>query len=416
MTDMLDNARFSVAYYSGNRKTGALALVRCQAGRVAVTQLGVEAESALDAARKPVLVGVSEDGRVILFDPVSKQIKLQPGFPADTFPAHIYAEPDSNRAWFMNDGDKETGNDTLNCGGGGSSVTVIEDVDSSRAKFLKTICVGRGHHQAAFTTPSAAAPQVPRRAYISNLNDGTISVIGNDPTDAASYLQVITTINLCEPDKEESADVTVPNKAYPHGLAYSSLTGKLYNLNNGYGTIAVIDPINNAIEQRLPFKGYSNMFASPCGRYLIGRGADRKSDPEHAIGKLAVWDVAKQQLIDQLDLRDVYLSKYYYNPEGSKLYFTTASSGSPEQRRHLKTDVLLVLDMDALPRLKLLSEVKVGATGSLAFHSEEGRTRWVFSSDSEGALVVVDGAADAVARRIALTPGPSHSRVWSLPQ
>src|SRR3569623_661687 len=129
-TDMLDNARFSGAYYSGYRKTGALALVRCQAGRVAVTQLGVEAESALDAARKPVLVGVSEDGRVILFDPVSKQIKLQPGFPADTFPAHIYAEPDSNRACFMNDGDKVTGNVTLICGGGGSSVTVIEDVDS----------------------------------------------------------------------------------------------------------------------------------------------------------------------------------------------------------------------------------------------------------------------------------------------
>src|SRR3569623_2258840 len=110
------------------------------------------------------------------------------------------------------------------------------------------------------------------------------------------------------------------------------------------------------------------MFASPCGRYLIGRGADRKSDPDHAIGKLAVWDVANQQLIDQLELRDVYLSKYYYNPEGSKLYFTSARSGSPEQRRHLKTDVLLVLDMDALPRLKLLGEVMGGAAGSLAFH------------------------------------------------
>ena len=59
MTDLLDYARFSVAYFSGNRKTGALALVRCQAGRVAVTLLGVDAECALDAARKPVLGGVS---------------------------------------------------------------------------------------------------------------------------------------------------------------------------------------------------------------------------------------------------------------------------------------------------------------------------------------------------------------------
>src|SRR3569623_976413 len=276
MTDMLDNARFSVAYYSGNRKTGALALVRCQAGRVAVTQLGVEAESALDAARKPVLVGVSEDGRVILFDPVSKQIKLQPGFPADTFPAHIYAEPDSNRALFMNDGDKETGNDTLNCCDRGASVSVIDHIDSRRAQFLKTICVGRGHHQAAFTFPSPQAPQVPRRAYISSLNDGTVSVIGNDPNDVASYLQVIATINLCEPAKEEGGEMVVPNKAFPHGLAYAPEPGTLYNLNTGYGTLAVIAPVSNAIEARLPFKGYSNLFASPVGRNLIGRRADRK--------------------------------------------------------------------------------------------------------------------------------------------
>src|SRR3569833_3096891 len=361
MNKTLDHARFSVAYYSGNRKTGTLTRVRCEGGEVMVTPLPTEPESALDKPLKPVLVGMSEDGRVILLDPRSKQIRFETRFPADAFPAHIYQDPQSTRAWFMNDGDKETGNDTLNCGDRGSSVTVIDHIDSSRAQFVKTICAGRGHHQAAFTFPSPQAPQVPRRAYISSLNDGTVSVLGNDPNDVASYLQVI-----------------------------------------------------NAIKERLPFKGDSNLFASPLGRYLIGRGADRKSDPEHVIGKLAVWDVVDKRVVDELALPDVYLSKYYYNVEGSKLYFTTGSSGSPEQQKNLKTDVLLVLDMTALPRLKLLQEMKVGASGSLAFHDENGRTRWVFSSDSEGALVIIDGERDTVAERIALTAGPSHSRVWSV--
>lgn len=414
MNKKLSDARFAVAFYAGNRKTGTLSVVHCEAGEVRVTPLPTQAESALDKNLKPVLVGISEDRRIVLLDPKSKQLTLQAGFPADAFPAHIYQDPHSSRAWFMNDGDKETGNDTLNCGDQGSSVTVIDQIDSSRATYLKTICVGRGHHQAAFTYPSDRAPQVPRRAYISNLNDGTISVIGNDPADASSYLQLIATINLCEPEKEETAEIGVPNKAFPHGLAYSPLTGKLYNLNNGYGTVAVIDPSTNLIEERLPFKGYSNLFASPCGRYLIGRGADRKSDADHVIGKIAVWDVATKTFVDKLDLPDVYLSKYYYNPEGTKLYFTTASSGSPEQQAHLKANVVLVLDMTALPKLTLLTEVNVGATGSLAFHSEDGHTRWVFSSDSEGALVILDGERDTLAERITLTPGPSHSRVWTL--
>lgn len=412
---MNNDADFSVAYYAGNRKTGTLALVRCTAGEVTVMPLATAPETGLDQALKPILVGVAEDHRVILLDPKTKQLRLQEAFPADAFPAHIYNDPHSKRDWFMNDGDKETGNDTLNCGDRGSSVTVIEDTGSTRARFLKTICVGRGHHQAAFTYPSADAPQVPARACISSLNDGTISVIGNDPADAATYLQVIATINLCEPDKEDGRQDLVPNKAYPHGLAYSPVTGKLYNLNNGYGTLAVIDPLTNVIEERLPFKGYSNLFASPCGRYLIARGADRKSDPEHVLGKLAVWDVAAKRIVAERTLRDVYLSKYYYNAEGSKLYFTTGSSGSPEQQRHLKTDVLLVLDMRTLPELAAPREVAVGSAGSVAFHAEDGRTRWVFVSDAAGgALVVLDGATDAVAERIALAPDLSHSRVWSL--
>ncbi len=417
MTKTLDNADFSVAFYSGNRKTGSINVVRCEAGRLSVKPLPVGPESGLDNSLKPVLIGVSEDHRAVLLDPQTKQIHLQAEFPADTFPAHIYRDPQSNRDWFMNDGDKATGNDTLNCGDKGSSVTVVENSNSTRAKFLKTICVGRGHHQAEFSYPSPQAPQVPRRAYISSLNDGTVSVIGNDPADAASYLQVIATIDLCEPEKEEGGQHGVPNKAFPHGLAYSPITGKLYNLNNGYGSVAVIDPVTNIIEERIAFKGHSNLFAAPGGRYLIGRGADRKSDPDHVIGKFSVLDVTTKSVVDKMDLADIYLSKYFFNADGSKLYFTTGSSGSEAQQKNIKADVMLVLDLSALPKLKLSTEVRVGTIGTVDFHNVNGRSELVFCSDSVGGnLVILDAERDVVVETLPVAEGVSHSRVWTLPR
>ena len=409
-------ADFSLAYYAGDRRTGSLRVVQRRGGKTEVNILATALSTELPPALKPILIGLTEDHRVILMDPESKELQIKNAFPEDTFPAHIYSDPRAKRDWFMNDGDKETGNDTLNCGDKGSSVTVVENTGSSQAKWLKTICVGRGHHQAAFTYPSPAAPRVPLRAYISNLQDGTISVIGNDPGDSATYLRVLVTINLCEPDKEEGgAESVVPNKAFPHGMAYSPITGKLYNLNNGYGTIAVIDPLANVIEERIGFKGHSNLFAAPDGRYLIGRGADRKSDPNHVIGKLTVLDVTSRKVVDKLDLPDIYISKYYYNPEGTKLYLTAAGSGSPAQQANLKADVLLIFDMTALPRLNLLKELKVGASGALAFHGVNGHTQQVLSSHSEGGtLVVVDGERDTVMESIAVAEGRPHSRIWML--
>jgi DNA-binding beta-propeller fold protein YncE len=393
-------------------------VVQGAAGKVTAKALALAPAPASDAdsGRKPILIGVAEDQRVVLLDPVSKEIQIQDAFPVDAFPAHLYSDPRSNRDWFMNDGDKDTGNDTLNCGDRGSSITVVERSGSVHARWLKTICVGRGHHQAAFSYPSPGAPQVPERAFISNLQDGTISVIGNDPGDAATYLQVLDTINLCEPDKEQDgAGRVVPNKAFPHGLAYSPHTGKLYNLNNGYGTIAVIDPLSGVIEERIAFKGHSNLFASPDGRYLIGRGADRKSDPDHVIAKLSVFDVSTKSVVAQLELPDIYISKYYYNPEGSKLYLTTASSGSEQQQRHLKTDVVLIFALNALPRLELIKELRIGAAGALAFHEVNGRTRQVFASNSAaGSLVIVDGNSDTVVESVTVGAAQPHSRIWML--
>lgn len=405
-------ADFTLAYYSGDRTTGRIAVVQRRNGDTTITEVECTPDSDLAKNLKPVMVGMAEDKRVILLDPQSKKLVFDSSFPTDAFPAHIYSDPHSARRWFMNDGDKETGNDNLNCGDQGSSVTVIENTDSTQARYLATICVGRGHHQATFSYPSDAAPDVPRQAYISNLKDGTISVIGNDPDHEDSYLKVVATIDLCEPEKENNPG---ENNAFPHGLVYSKQSGKVYNLNNGYGTIAIINPKTHAIEGRIDLKGYSNLFMSPDGRYIIGRGADRKSDADHVIAKLAVVDVATHKLVASKDLPDIYISKYYFNPEGTRLYLTTSSKGSPEQVANLKDDVMLVFDVTSLPELNLISEVRIGASGSLEFLCHDGKTNLVFSSDSAGgSIVVIDGDDHRIIETIKVGEPMKQSRTWLL--
>jgi len=418
---MVDNKKnsldFSIAYYTSDRKIGSLAVVERVAGDVSIRRLKALPESGLDKALKPVFVGLTEDKQAITLNVQTKEIAIQAGLIADAFPAHIYSDPNADRDWYMNDGDKATGNDTLNCGDNGSSVTVVENTSSSAVKYLKTICVGRGHHQCNFAYPSAQAPDVPATTYVSNLNDGSLTAIGNDPANADTYLKVLATINLCEPDKEETAvEGGIPNKSFPHGLVYSKVTGKVYNLNNGYGTVAVIDPKTNEIETRVPFKGFSNLFVSPCGNYIFGRGADRKSDAEHVVAKLAVMDAKTYEVLDQVDLIDVYISKYFFNPEGSRLYLTTSSSGSPEQQANLKTDAVLSFDLSALPKIVLVSEQRLGAaTGTLDFLVSEGKTALVFASNSgKGVMSVLAGESNELLEQIVVGEPESHSRLWLL--
>lgn len=413
MSDAAMAIDFTIGFYTSDRKTGKVCVVKRRNGEITINCLGVEPESGLEKALKPIFVGLTEEHRFILLDPETKSIRIQTNFPVDAFPAHIYADPNSDRDWFMNDGDKATGNDTVNCGDKGSSVTVIENTASASAKHLATICVGRGHHQANFAYPSEEAPDVPHTAYISNLKDGTVTAIGNDPENADAFLKVIATIDLCESEKEDDGRTAAPCNAFPHGLVYSKVSGKVYNLNNGYGTIAVIDPKNNEIEERIAFKGHSNLFVTPCGRYIFGRGADRKSDTEHVIAKLTVIDAGTHMVMDAVDLPDIYISKYYFNNDGSRLYLTTGSSGSDEQKANLKSDALLAFDMTALPKIKQIGEVALGSSsGSLAFLGE-GDTQLVFSSNSkEGALAIVDGEENALIEKITITEGVSHSRLW----
>ncbi len=370
---------------------GSLSLARPQNEAIEVSHL--HCDSASQQEHPPWLLGMLDDKRLVMFDPVAKTTSLEHCMPQNAYPAYSYKDPDSQRIWFMNDGDKETGNDPLNCGDQGSTVTVIDRVGNAPPTHLATICVGRGHHVTTFIAPTDKHPHNPKHAYVSNLLDGTISILSND-AQSDDFLKIVGQIDLTEADKENDSPSTAPNNAFPHGKQYSDITGRIYSLNNGYGTIAVIDPVKQCIESRIPLKGASNLLLSPCGRFIIGKGADRKSDPAHVIGKISVVDLKQQTLVTSHDLPDFYPSVYRFSPDGRRLYVTSAATGKGAQKDNLKINTLYVFDATRLPELPLLKILQVGEANCgrrpIAFPNEPTATEVFVPNPSEGTLSLVD--------------------------
>ena len=398
--------KWSIACHLDYGDRSAVAVVKYAAGETEVRAIPVT--DAAGGEHPPVFLGVTRDEQVIMMDAESKAVSRQAVYPERAFAPYAYHAPDGGQAWYTNDGDEETGNDALNCGSEGASLTIVQGDGANGANILKTLCVGRGHHVTTFVAPSKDHPKVPHRVFASNLLDGTISVIGNDPADASTYLHVVTTINLCEPEKEDDGVMIAPNNAYPHGQVYSPVTGKIYNLNNGYRTVAVIDPVTCEIENRIPMKVSSNLLLSTCGRFLIGKGADRKADPDHVMGRLSVLDVEAGEVCVSLDLKDVYPSTYRFNPDGTRLYVTTAATGKGAQRDYLKKDLVYVYDTSALPKISLIKEIRVGEADCgrrpIAFLRNGAVAHRIFvPNPSEGTLSILDGAHDTVLETVRIS-------------
>ncbi len=367
---------------------------------VAVTQTHTTGAS---ADRKPIFIGINKNDKALMMNAVNREISVLDALPIDAFAMYAYPDPDGSTHWYVHDGDKN-GNDELNCGTSASSVMIVRNNGTS-AELLKLICPGRGHHVVTFTAPTVAAPTVPSRAFISNLTDGTIAIVGNDPTDSATYLNIITSINLYDADKDKSAPGSIPNGAAPHGMVYSTVTAKIYNLNNGYNSIAVIDPLTNSIVSTIPLPFSSNLLLSPDARYALGKGVDRGTNLDHVIGKLSVVDLAKGAVASTIDLPDFYPSTYRFNPDGSKLYVTSATTGKGTQKDNVRKNVVLVFDATALPKLVLLKEIGVGVANC-------GRRPIAFlnglvfvPNPTDGSVSIVNGDDDSVLETVVIGPG-----------
>ncbi|MDR2877813.1 MAG: hypothetical protein LBV36_07245 [Chromatiales bacterium] len=391
-----DSEHWALACHLQYEQGAGVRIIERKAGRTTVHAVP---EMASAGGVPPVYLGVV--GRqVVLMDRPGSTARLADALVEDALGLYAYPEPGSQRFWYSNDGDGDTGNDALYCGDRGASMTVVEAMtEDALPRVLGTICVGRGHHVPTF--PGAG------RAYISNLEDGTVSVLGNDPAKAAEYLNVIGAINLCEPEREKDGRSQVPNKAYPHGQVYSPLTKRIYELNNGYGTIAVIDPVADRIEARIDFPGCSNLLLSPDGRYIVGKGADRKRDPEHVLGRIAVLDVVTGKIVASIDVPDVYPSTCRFNAEGTRLYVTTAATGKGAQRERLVLDRVLVYDATAFPRLERIDDLEVGVADCgrrpIAFFVEAGVTRLIFvPNPSADTLTIIDGVSGRARETVTL--------------
>ncbi|MDX1811009.1 MAG: hypothetical protein R3240_03620 [Gammaproteobacteria bacterium] len=357
--------------------------------------LNLTADNASGQEHAPWFLGITADDKVIMLDQVSKEITLTDKMPRDAYPAYCYTDKSSGRVWFMNDGDKNTGNDTLNCGNNGASVTIVAPANNGSAPIhVATLCVGRGHHVPTFVGPDSTNPERKKLAFLSNLLDGTINVINNDDTDQENFLKIIHTIDLVETEKEKDGTTAWPNNAFPHGKQYSEVTGKIYSLNNGYGTIAVINPDTFEIESRINLKGASNLLLSPCGKYIIGKGADRKSDAEHVVGKISIVDVQSQEVLSINDVPDFYPSVYRFSPDKSKLFVTSAATGKDVQKDNLKINTLYVYDASKLPELSLIKVMEVGESDCgrrpLAFPADSGIKLMFNPNPSEGTVNIID--------------------------
>jgi len=375
---------------------GSVSVIQFGADKYDVKPLPLSESSGLSRERQPVYLHAGPDS-CLCMDPIEQRTAFQPALPRDALAGYTYFDRQHHNAWVMSDGDKETGTDPLRCGDEGSAVTVVSMAGPH--EVLKTLCVGKGHHVTTFVYPSSQHPSMPYLAIVSNLQDGTLHVIDNDPG-SDRFLQIIDHINLADAGKEKDGRLGVPNNAFPHGMAYSPVTGKIYSLNNGYGTVNVIDPQTAAIVDSFTMPVSSNILLSPEGNYIIGKGADRKSDAEHVIGRLTLVDAKTLQTISLLDLPDIYPSTYKFNAEGNKLYVTTALTGKGAQKDHLKTDQLLVFDA-ALPSLSLQNTISVGraecSRRPLALYAEHGITRNIINPNpSDGTVSIIDSQSHRV--------------------
>lgn len=349
---------FAFACHLNYPDGGRLARVSFNENKLNVTQIPSAAPTGLEPGKRPIFLGITDNYSVTLLDPVSGVISTIPEFPGDAVPHYAYRDPNSGRLWYSNDGDDESGLDPIACPAGGAPIIVMDSGSSTRC--LISCCIGRGHHVATFTFPNRAHPSVPKLAFVSNLLDGTISVFGNDPSQPNSFLKIIGTIDLIEPNKEKSATATTPNNAFPHGMVYSPVTGKVYNLNNGYGTITVIDPATLSISNRITLTKCSNLLLDPTGRYVIAKGADRKTNVDHVLGQLAVVDLAAESVVTTREIPDFYPSTFRFDPDGKKLYVTSAATGKGTQHANLSLDTVRIYDALRLPALEQIALLRVG--------------------------------------------------------
>ncbi|CUS34236.1 exported hypothetical protein [Candidatus Nitrospira nitrosa] len=327
-----------------------------------------------------VFLNLAAANKVATIDPLTAATPVhEANLAAGTRPVHLYRDRNDGQViWIMNDGDNAAGtttpgDDLINCASsGGGSVTVIHNSHlgpgGTPPTVLGTTCLlADGHKVAAFAEN--------KRVFVSSETGGEIAVVDGDET-STNYRKMIARIDLCKSSKEttpcndESATpittAFTPNASAPHGIRWSTLTKKVYSIQEGYGEIAEIDPATLAITKTFDLAGtpYTSYGISPDGKYLLLRG--ETTAPQAT--KLGVIDLsAAVPAIADLtipELDGTSAGAYKFAPNSGRFYILAGNGATAT-----KKDRLFVFDWTTVapPALTLLREIPLVSTGGHGF-------------------------------------------------
>ncbi|WDT77812.1 MAG: hypothetical protein MPW16_20910 (plasmid) [Candidatus Manganitrophus sp.] len=189
------------------------------------------------------------------------------------------------------------------------------------------------------------------------------------------------------------------------------MSGKIYNNNEDYRTINIINPATFAIGTTLniPFAGAPHV--TPDGRFVIVRGFDSAT----VTGKLTVIDATNTNSTTTHDLVNINPGAIEFTSDGTKMYIGSAGSATrPTQRGN----VVLAYDLSGLPALPAPTEIPVGSTTagrSIGILEQDGQVRHVFATNrTEGTVSVIDTTTKAVVDTLQVGGTPTSLLVFSL--
>ena len=149
---------------------------------------------------------------------------------------------------------------------------------------------------------------------------------------------------------------------------------------------------------------------APCAitltflKFFIGKGADRKSNDTHVVGRLSVVDAVSQKIISEEDIPDFYPSCYRFNPEGNKLYVTSAATGKGVQKDNLKINTLYIYDVSQLPNMNLIKTLEVGNSDNgrrpISFNTDGSSKRVFIPNPTDATLSIIDGETNTIIETI----------------
>ena len=342
-----------------------------------------------------VFVNLGAGNKVATIDPLSGATPIfEANLATGTRPVHIYRDPtDGEVLWSMNDGDATNGNDSINCGGDGASVTVLHNSHTGPGGnppfVVGTTCtLASGHGVTAFSQPTATDANIPKYAAVTNEKGGQMAFLDNVET-SPTYRSMVARLDLCTDAGQQALNppglacndesltaLTVPftaNGSNPHGIRWSKHSGKIYSVQTAYGEIIEVDPNLivpgpgnhlTAITRRLSLAGtpYTSYGITPDGKFLFLRGRDITTDPDHILGKLAVVDltVGGPLAITALpDLLDVVPSTFKFTPDGQRMYLLASdtTTGTGNQLLNQKKNRLFVFNSSAFPVVQTPVEI-----------------------------------------------------------